>query len=189
MKFTTYILSATLISLLAACAETPVSRVGAQPKAPIFDLNSGTTTDHGSNDGHVDPISADPSEDPYQELGQLLLVVHFDFNSDKIKQQDSEALLAFIQKMSARRVKLGKGKLTIQGHADARGTDAINNALSGRRANAVLTILRNNKAPLANLDVEAIGQGSRFPVSTGTSEDDYSKNRRVEIRVIDQPAK
>lgn len=67
----------------------------------------------------------------------------------------------------------------IVGHADATGSDAINNPLSENRANATASFLVNRGVAAPRLYVA--GMGSRQPVASNDSVDGRAKNRRVEI--------
>lgn len=69
----------------------------------------------------------------------------------------------------------------IAGHADRRGTDAYNEALSRRRAQAVVDVLVSDfKIPRGRL--RATGFGRARPVCSQDTEECYAQNRRVEIR-------
>lgn len=64
--------------------------------------------------------------------------------------------------------------LRVAGHADERGTDEYNLALSERRAAEVKRLLTERGAPAARVLVEAMGESR--PAS-----DDWAENRRVEL--------
>ena len=70
---------------------------------------------------------------------------------------------------------------TIEGHTDNQGTDAINNELSNRRANAVrdYLIVRG----VAAAAITAQGVGSTRPVADNRTTEGRAMNRRVEIIV------
>lgn len=74
----------------------------------------------------------------------------------------------------------GSGRIIVRGHTDARGTDAYNDALSLRRANAVITLLTAAEPALAARLV-AEGAGKREPLYPGDDDDSYRLNRRVEF--------
>lgn len=73
--------------------------------------------------------------------------------------------------------------LTIEGHADTRGTRRYNQTLSERRAEAVKAAL---KAYGLDLPIAAIGFGETRPLVKGARGKAHKKNRRVEIRVEEQ---
>ena len=67
-------------------------------------------------------------------------------------------------------------KMTIEGHADERGTREYNLGLGERRANAVKNFLVNNG--IAADRVETISYGKERPAVIGDNEAAWSKNRR-----------
>ncbi|MEO8553013.1 MAG: OmpA family protein [Kofleriaceae bacterium] len=74
---------------------------------------------------------------------------------------------------------------TVEGHTDNQGTDAINNDLSNRRANAVRDYLVVRG--VASEAITAQGFGSTRPVADNKSPEGRAMNRRVEI-VVDRGA-
>lgn len=70
---------------------------------------------------------------------------------------------------------------TIEGHTDNQGTDAINNDLSNRRANAVRDYLVVRG--VATAAITAQGVGSTRPVADNKTTEGRAMNRRVEIIV------
>jgi len=74
-------------------------------------------------------------------------------------------------------------RVTIEGHADARGTDAYNQWLSEERASRVRAVMIKLGAPADALGV--VGHGRTRPRDPGTSEASHERNRRVEF-VIDR---
>ena len=70
---------------------------------------------------------------------------------------------------------------TIEGHTDNQGTDAINNDLSNRRANAVRDYLVVRGVAAAAITTQ--GVGSTRPVADNKTTEGRAMNRRVEIIV------
>lgn len=70
--------------------------------------------------------------------------------------------------------------LTVQGHADSRGTEEYNEALSRARAEAVKAYLVSAGIPEAKINVEAYGE-RRPLVPNADTPAEYQKNRRVEF--------
>lgn len=75
--------------------------------------------------------------------------------------------------------KIGRGTVTLSGHADERGTEEFNLHLGERRANAV-------KRYLVLLGVDAstlrtISYGEERPIDPGHDEGAWMRNRRVEV--------
>lgn len=78
-----------------------------------------------------------------------------------------------------------KVRVTIVGHTDSSGSDAINDPLSVDRAEAVRDYLTMRGIAASRMAVE--GRGSREPVSANTTEAGRAMNRRVEI-FLSEPA-
>ncbi len=75
-------------------------------------------------------------------------------------------------------------RMIIEGHADERGPDSFNDKLSEERAKRVRQALVELGMPAEQIDV--IGYGKRKPASTGSSDADYQRNRRVEFVIIEK---
>jgi outer membrane protein OmpA-like peptidoglycan-associated protein len=73
--------------------------------------------------------------------------------------------------------------VTIIGHTDSTGSDAINNPLSMDRANAARDYLVSRGVASQRISTE--GRGSREPIADNSTEQNRAKNRRVEIYVAE----
>ena len=76
--------------------------------------------------------------------------------------------------------------VTIIGHTDSTGSDAINNPLSEDRAAAARDYLVSRGVARTRIATE--GRGAREPVADNNSQQGRDKNRRVEIYVAEQVA-
>ena len=79
---------------------------------------------------------------------------------------------------TALREKSGR-KVTIEGHTDNVGSDASNQSLSERRAQAVQSAL--TQRGVTRNQITALGKGENFPIATNDSADGRQSNRRVEL--------
>ncbi|HKZ74979.1 MAG TPA: OmpA family protein, partial [Steroidobacteraceae bacterium] len=70
-------------------------------------------------------------------------------------------------------------RVIIEGHADSRGTEAFNEALSQRRADAVAQALAVRN--VTGERVHAMGRGEGYPVASNRTNAGRQQNRRVEI--------
>ena len=70
-------------------------------------------------------------------------------------------------------------RISIVGHTDSTGSDAINNPLSVDRAQSVRDYLASRG--VAATRIEIAGRGEREPLADNTSDAGRAKNRRVEI--------
>jgi outer membrane protein OmpA-like peptidoglycan-associated protein len=76
--------------------------------------------------------------------------------------------------------------ITIIGHTDSTGSDAINNPLSVDRAEAARDYLVSRG--VARTRIATDGRGAREPVADNNTQQGRDKNRRVEIYVAEQVA-
>ena len=158
-KKMTALLIATSLMAVAGCAkkekpqDLPPPPVGAQgPTAP-------TGPAAGSQADFVASVSADR--------------IFFDTDKYDVDAEDQAVLAsqaAWLKRYPAVRV-------TIEGHADERGTRDYNIALGARRANAA-------KNALAALGIDAgristVSYGKERPEALGSTEADWARNRRA----------
>jgi outer membrane protein OmpA-like peptidoglycan-associated protein len=101
--------------------------------------------------------------------------ISFDLNSAAIKPQLRGVLDPFASSLRDDPAT----RLTIIGHTDSSGNDAINNPLSMDRAQSVRDYLAARG--VAPSRIETAGRGSREPIADNTTEAGRAKNRRVEI--------
>ena len=98
--------------------------------------------------------------------------VHFALNQYNIEDSDKAVLgrqAAWLSKYPAVRV-------TVEGHADERGTREYNLALGARRANAVKEYLVSQGVSAGR--VETVSYGKERPVCTDSNEACWAQNRR-----------
>lgn len=101
--------------------------------------------------------------------------ISFDINSSAIKPNMRSVLDPFANSLRDD----PNARLTIIGHTDSTGSDAINNPLSIDRAQSVRDYLAARG--VSPTRVEVAGRGSREPVADNSSEAGRARNRRVEI--------
>ena len=71
--------------------------------------------------------------------------------------------------------------ISVQGHADSRGTEAYNQRLSVRRADSVADYLQN--LGVNNNRLETLGFGESQPKASNATAEGRQENRRVEIHI------
>lgn len=74
------------------------------------------------------------------------------------------------------------GPITISGHTDARGNDALNMKLSEQRADAVRQYLDANM-DLAPDRIQAVGRGESEPIATNETNEGRLQNRRIDVKI------
>lgn len=112
----------------------------------------------------------------------VLRGVHFDFDKSDIRPDSrpvlDEATNALKENTNVR--------VTVEGHTDSVGSDAYNEKLSVRRAEAVFRYMVNHG--IAPERMEVIGYGKTRPVADNETESGRAQNRRVELHVVSQPS-
>ncbi len=100
--------------------------------------------------------------------------VYFGFDQDVIDAEYTEML-----RLHAERMLQDGRSVTLEGHADERGTPEYNLALGERRAKAVAQLLRT--FGVSNSQIEVVSFGEESPAVSGHDESTWAKNRRVEL--------
>lgn len=125
----------------------------------------------------VEEVVAEPAEPVRVELD-----VKFDFDKAKVKPEsygDIKNLADFLTQYP-------QTTTVVEGHTDAVGSDAYNQGLSERRANAVRDVLVNEYG-VGGDRVNAVGYGEARPVADNASAEGRAVNRRVEAEVEARP--
>lgn len=144
---------------------------------------SGTESNQttSGSEGNVDttvvtPIDAN-GQLSEQELKEQALretqTIYFAFDNSTIAGDYEEMLAAHAAYLS----KNVDMKVTIEGHADERGTPEYNIALGERRAQAVAKYLQALGVQADQISI--VSYGEEKPLLLGQSEDVYAKNRRA----------
>ncbi len=96
---------------------------------------------------------------------------------------DSSVLTSEARSMldsALRKIRYSSGlQIDVVGHTDSRLSDSYNQALSERRARAVVDYLISRGIPASSLN--ARGMGERSPVASNDTREGRARNRRVEI--------
>jgi outer membrane protein OmpA-like peptidoglycan-associated protein len=147
-------------------------------KSKILDLNF-RVQDMG---GKVQDL--DIKETPTEVRIELAADVLFDFDKADLLPNARQTLEKAAQIIRDR----AKGEVRIEGYTDAKGSDAYNQKLSERRAEAVKAWFVN-QGNIRNLKFVTQGLGAKNPVAPNTKPDGSDdpdgrqKNRRVEITI------
>lgn len=103
--------------------------------------------------------------------------IYFDFGSAMMRVESGPVLTELVNLLKA----TPSLNLVIEGHTDSVGSKTTNQALSQRRAEAVVSELVRAGIPASRLSAK--GFGSDQPVASNSSEIGRAKNRRVTVRV------
>ena len=158
----TLLLAASLIAI-AGCAKKPPKELppapvdSSGPVQPVTPVNTAPVP--GSQEDFVASVAADR--------------IFFDTDKSDVDAADQSTL----QSQATWLGKYATKRVTIEGHADERGTREYNLALGERRANST-------KNALAALGVDAsrittISYGKERPDATESDEEAYARNRRA----------
>lgn len=120
--------------------------------------------------------------------GQLALIeaitvirerVHFDFDKYNIRDDASEVL----QRKAEVLGEFSNVRLTIEGHADERGSIEYNQALGQRRADSIVSYLVD--LGLSEDMFQTVSYGKERPIAQGSNEEAWQMNRRGEFVIED----
>ena len=103
-------------------------------------------------------------------------VVYFEYDRFNLTSKSIQALKGVSELMKRN----SKITISIEGHADERGTREYNLALGQRRAESVGNYLVANGINRNRLITKSYGE--ERPLSLGSNDTAWSKNRRVEIK-------
>jgi len=110
--------------------------------------------------------------------GSIRLLVFFEFAKADLTPE-SRAELDRLKEFMNDNV---DARIALEGHTDDVGTDAANDELSKRRADAVKGYLV--ESGIGGARIETRGFGKRQPLVPGTSEEARANNRRVEMKIV-----
>jgi peptidoglycan-associated lipoprotein len=155
---------------LAACGKKPVETL---PPAPGGDQSAQATQAAG-------PIGLVPgSQADFQQQMSGRDVIFFDTDQSNIDSIDAQAL----QTQARWLAQFPSKRVTIEGHADERGTREYNLALGERRADATRNYLISLGVSPARLSV--VSYGKERPAQLGSDEQSWAQNRRAVSVIID----
>ena len=105
--------------------------------------------------------------------------IYFDFDKNNLKIAEQEKLEeVVIAAMQAHKVV----KVSVEGHADSRGTDAYNYDLSQRRINTVVNYL--NLRGIETNSTMAWGESKLIYFADGSENYDHSRRAEVSVRIM-----
>jgi outer membrane protein OmpA-like peptidoglycan-associated protein len=107
--------------------------------------------------------------------GSIIHGINFDFDSAVIRQDAAPVLLALYNGLKSDQ----SAVINIEGHTSSEGTTTYNQALSERRAKAVVADLTRRGIPASRL--AAVGVGELRPIAGNDDENGRAMNRRVEV--------
>jgi peptidoglycan-associated lipoprotein len=102
-------------------------------------------------------------------------IVYFDFDMDNVRPEFQDEMACHAKYLRDR----PSSRMTLEGHADERGSREYNMGLAERRGNAVSSAIQANGGSGTQMSV--VSYGEERPVCTESDESCWQRNRRVEI--------
>ena len=158
-----------LLLSLAACKKEQVREAEVTPE-PTPEPVTQPETDRIDPRDYSDARNLD---NPDSLLSQRIIL--FDLDRSEIRAEYRQLVAAHAQYAAANTT----ARVTLEGHADERGTREYNLGLGERRGNAVAAAMSAQGARGNQLDV--VSYGEERPVCNDSSESCWQRNRRVEI--------
>jgi OOP family OmpA-OmpF porin len=124
------------------------------------------------------PVAPAPEPVPTSEKVSIAAEALFDFDKATVKPEGKAALDEFMSKLEG----LNTEVMIAVGHTDSVGSNAYNDKLSLRRAEAVKAYMVSKGLDPARLYTE--GKGETQPVADNATAEGRAKNRRVTIEVV-----
>jgi peptidoglycan-associated lipoprotein len=169
-KLQNTLLAATMMIAVAGCAK---KRPEVLPPAPVGTEGSDTGATDGQVGGAIVPGSDADFRRSVSSNTVLFGLDEYDIDAEARAILDSQAEW------------LGRNpnvRVTIEGHADERGTREYNLALGDRRANAAKNYLAARGVAPGRMTV--ISYGKERPAALGSDEESYRQNRRAVTVVV-----
>jgi peptidoglycan-associated lipoprotein len=164
-------LLAALVLLSAGCGHK------AQPETPA----PSNSQDYPNGTASITPtLNSEPIADKGLDQAQRAILedrISFDYDRSDLTPAAKDKLSA---KAEILRMKPSLN-LRIEGHADERGSDEYNLALSNRRSVSAMRFLVSQG--ISQSRFETVGYGEEKPLDPGENEAAWAKNRRDDFRV------
>jgi peptidoglycan-associated lipoprotein len=114
-----------------------------------------------------------PLDNPDSPLSNR--VIYFDYDESRIHPDYQEIVISHGQYLAAN----PSVTMTVEGHADERGSREYNIALGERRAQAVKTLMLTQGA--GDSQIATVSYGEERPLVAGSDDAAWSQNRRAEL--------
>lgn len=156
------------VMALTACSSSDdaASNTGIETNAPVQQQETVVATP-------IDQGSLFSEQELKEQALRETQTIYFAFDNATIAG-DYEAMLAAHAKYLSAKPSL---KVTVEGHADERGTPEYNIALGERRAQAVANYLQALGVQADQISI--VSYGEEKPLLLGQNEEVYAKNRRA----------
>lgn len=145
----------------------------------VLDKDDNCVNERGpaSNNGCPEPVISVVEE---AKIGNFAKSILFNTGKASFKPGVTEKLDGIVSIMK----QFPKANFAIEGHTDSTGSNAINDKLSQKRADAVMSYLTTNGISASRLTSKGFGESS--PIDTNKTRAGRANNRRVEIKVTNK---
>ena len=161
---------ALMIALTLAACQTPPE---AAPEPDTTPDTTGTDVDTSAAPDPRDYTDSRNFDNPESLLSKR--VIYFDFDKSTVRPE----YRGIVSAHSAYAAANSTARVTLEGHADERGTREYNLGLAERRGNSVSGLMSAQGARGSQLTV--VSYGEERPSCRVSEEDCWAMNRRVEI--------
>ncbi len=171
-RFTSVLLAATALVAVAGCAK---KRPPVLPPAPADSstIDQGNSGQSGSSTGAIVPGSDADFQRSVQSNTVNFALDMYDIDS---------TARAILDSQSQWLARYPNVRITIEGHADERGTREYNLALGDRRANATKNYLAAKG--VSSERMTTISYGKERPLKVGSDDQSWAENRRAVTVVL-----
>lgn len=160
---TRLVIAAAVCVALSACTKKVKEAPAADTTGATTDATTGSIPD--TTPGKFSPADLDTNSCLRQR------VVYFDFDQDTLRPEFQATIACHSKYLRDR----PEARMTMEGNADERGTREYNLGLGERRGNAVSAVVGSPS------QITVISYGEERPTCADSTEDCWSRNRRVEI--------
>jgi peptidoglycan-associated lipoprotein len=172
------LIAVAMAALVAGCQTTSTTSAPQEDKSGTAATGTptpGGASTSGTQGGNVAGRSTgmDPLKDPNSPLSKRS--IYFEFDSFTVADQYKPTIEAHAKYMQQTR----QARVTLQGHADERGSREYNIALGQKRADAVKRMMTLMGVP--DSSIETVSFGKEKPRNPGHDEAAWAENRRVDI--------
>ena len=169
MKNVMWIVLIAAVFSVAACSKSNTKGATSAPATTAAPSGGNTTGSASDRNISVSPIEAEQARLMQQ------LVVYFEYDQVEIKPEFNGMLAAHGQYLA----KNATATVRLEGNTDERGSREYNIGLGERRAQSVRRALMLQGASANQL--MTVSYGEERPASTGSNEEAWRLNRRVEL--------
>ena len=172
--------------LLLAIVTLIMAGCGSKNTLPDPEPSSGSAAS-GSSDplddgtwGAGEPVP-DSTMDNFGRVSEL--IIYFDYDKSDLRPEYADQLAGHAQRLKDN----PDSQLRLEGHADERGSREYNIGLGERRSQAVRRMLLIQGASAGQISTVSFGE--ERPAMSGSTEQAYTKNRRVEFGLGERTAR